>query len=936
MRGIAQITGWIVLFCVSLTAYAQPSVHNLRCELLTNPLGIDKHNPRLSWEIQSDERNVVQTAYHILVASSKENLSQNIGDVWDSGKTLSDHSTTIYYDGKGLQSDTKVFWKVKVYTNTGETEWSAQASWRVGLLYYKDWNRRWIGFDGYFDSDDEEAGYLSARYLRKEMAIDKEVQEATAYIMGLGLYELYIDGKKVGDQVLAPGLTDYTKNVKYNVFDITELLQKEKHALGVVLGNGRYYAIRQEKPYKVKNFGFPKMQMQIRIKYTDGSQQTIHADDSWKGTTDGPIVSNNEYDGEIYDARKEFENWAEIGYDDSGWKKVSYVQEPGGEYEAQINRNMKVMKDLRPISIRPKDGKYIIDYGQNFSGWVRMRVRGEKGTCVTLRFAESLNEDGTLFRDNLRAAKATDIYVLKGSGEEEWEPRFTYHGFRYVEVDGYPGELTADQFIGRLVYDEMENVGSFTSSNSLLNQIHENAWWGIASNYKSIPVDCPQRNERQAWLGDRPGSAYGESFLFENTNFYSKWLQDIRLSQKEDGSIPDIAPAFWRYYSDNMTWPGTYLIIADMLYQQSGDKRILEDHYPAMRKWMSYMLTRYMDEEGIIGKDSYGDWCAPPVTIDAGRGKSADVKDPNPLISTAYYYHLLQLMARFSESTGNSQDRIGYESTATNIKRDFNKKFYHPSGFYGKNTLTENVLAMYFGLVEEQDKEKLRHRIVEIIEKENKGHLSTGLVGTQWIMRTLTDMGRADLAYKLATNTTYPSWGYMLENGATTIWELWNGDTAHPRMNSQNHVMMLGDLLVWYYEHLAGIKSKDNAFQTIVMKPEFVRGLEHVDASHKSVYGKITSSWKRKKNKFEWHITIPVNAKALVYIPAKNAQSVTESGKRISEQADITIVGEEDGRVVVELGSGQYQFISTDVSVFANLEGFARDGEWAKMSNKNN
>ncbi|MBD1420553.1 alpha-L-rhamnosidase [Sphingobacterium chuzhouense] len=911
MKSKVKITGLIVWLFLSVTAFAQPSADALRCELLTNPLGIDKMNPRLSWQIQADARNVVQTAYHILVASSPEKLAQNIGDLWDSGKTESDNSIAVFYDGKALKSDTEVFWKVKVYTNKGASDWSVPASWRVGLLYYKDWNRRWIGFDGYFDSDDKEAGYLSARYFRKEISITKEVQEATAYIMGLGLYELYIDGHKVGDQVLAPGLTDYTKNVKYNVFDVTELLNGEKHTLGVILGNGRYYAIRQEKPYKVKNFGFPKMQMQIRITYTDGSRQTIHTDDTWKGTTDGPIISNNEYDGEIYDARKELKDWAKVGYDDATWERAEYVQEPGGNYEAQINNNMKVMQDLKPVSITPKEGKYIIDFGQNFSGWVKMRVQGPGGTEVTLRFAESLNEDGTLFRDNLRAAKATDVYILKGGDIEEWEPRFTYHGFRYVEVEGYPGEVELDKFIGRLVYDEMETVGSFTSSNALLNQIHKNAWWGIASNYKSIPVDCPQRNERQAWLGDRPGSAYGENFLFDNANFYSKWLEDIRLSQKEDGAIPDVAPAFWRYYSDNMTWPGTYLIVADMLYQQTGDVRILEKHYPAMKKWMRYMEALYRDSEGIITKDSYGDWCAPPATIEEGRGKSADVKRPNPLISTAYYYHLLQMIARFSEHTGNSQDRAGFEESAANMKKDFNKRFYNPSGYYGNNTLTENLLAMYFGLVEEGQKEKLADRIVEIIEKENNGHLSTGLVGTQWIMRTLTDMGRADLAYKLATNTTYPSWGYMLENGATTIWELWNGDTAHPRMNSQNHVMMLGDLLVWYYENLAGIKSAANGFQRIIMKPELINGLDDVEANHKSIQGMITSSWKRKRDRFAWQIAIPANTTAHVYIPAKGVRFITEQGKQIADHSDIKIIGEENGRVIIELGSGKYQFLST-------------------------
>jgi len=908
MKEMAKILSVMLGLCFSLTAIAQPHAEHLLVELLRNPLGIDKASPRLSWRILSEERNVKQTAYRVLVASSSAKLDRDEGDLWDSGQVVSDNSISVFYGGKPLKSDAEVFWKVKVYTNKGECDWSAPARWQVGLLYYKDWDKRWIGFDRYFNTDDQQAGYLSARYFRKEISLSKKVAKATAYIIGLGLYEFYIDGKKIGDQVLAPGLTDYTQNVMYNTFDVTEQLTGNNHALGVTLGNGRYYAVRQEKPYKVKDFGFPKMQLQIRITYTDGSKQTLYTDNTWKGTTDGPIRSNNEYDGEVYDARKELQGWASLGYDDTAWIAAEYVQEPGGKYESQINRNMKVMQDIKPVSIRSEDGKYILDFGQNFSGWVKMRVQGVRGTEVTLRFAEALQEDGTLSRDNLRAAKATDTYILKGDDEEVWEPRFTYHGFRYVEVSGYPGEADIDDFMGRFVYDEMETVGEFSSSNPLLNQIHKNAWWGIASNYKSIPVDCPQRNERQAWLGDRPTSAYGENFLFDNANFYVKWLEDIRLSQKTDGAIPDVAPAFWRYYSDNMTWPSAYPMIADMLFRHTGDVRVLQDHYPSMKKWMDYMRARYMNDKGIITKDSYGDWCAPPATIEAGRGKSADKKYPNPVLSTAYYYYLLQLMADFSVHMGNERDRADFLQQATQIRKDFNLQFYNQNGGYGNNTLTENLLAMYFGLVEEGEKVKLADRIVEIIEEENRGHLSTGVVGTQWIMRTLTDMGRSDLAFKLTTNKTYPSWGYMIEHGATTIWELWNGNTAHPQMNSENHVMMLGDLLVWSYENLAGIKSKENGFQTIRMEPEMIDGLHSVNASYRSLYGEITSSWSKSKSAFEWTVSIPANAKAEIYLPTKNLSAVTEKNKKLQDHKDIEVLSEEAGKVKILAGSGVYHF----------------------------
>jgi len=904
-----------VIFIVSVflstlwrQATAQIIAVDLRTELLSNPDGIDVMAPRLSWQLQGSERSIRQEAYQVLVASSQEKLDQNIGDFWDSGKQFSSNSTNVIYVGRVLQSRAAVFWKVKVYTNKGESKWSDVASWTMGLLHYKDWTGRWIGFDRYFPSDNEQTGQLAARYFRKEFTTTKQIKQATAYIMGLGLYELYIDGKKIGNQVLAPVPTDYTKNVKYNVFDVTKSLSAGKHALGVILGNGRFYAMRQAKPYKVKTFGFPKLQMQLMLTYTDGSTEVIKTDDSWKGTTEGPITANNEYDGENYDARRELTGWADPDFDDKTWLKAAFVQEPGGNYEAQLG-GMKVMQDIAPVSIVKKsEGKYILDFGQNFSGWVKMTVAGRPGTAVTLRFAESLTEDGELFTTNLRDAKATDHYILKGGGKETWEPRFTYHGFRYVEVSGYPGVASKSNFVGRFVYDDIPGAGTFVSSNALINQIYQNAWWGIASNYKGIPVDCPQRNERQPWLGDRPISAYGENFLFDNANFYNKWLEDIRLSQKEDGALPDVAPAFWRYYSDNVSWPGTYLFIAEMLYQQTGDLRILEKHYPAMKKWMDYMQARYTGPGGIITKDSYGDWCFPPATIEAGRGKIADKKYPSTLIATSYYYHLLQTMTRFSALVGNWQDQTDFLSRAAQMKADFNTEFYHAAGYYGSNSLTDNLLPMSFGLVEDANREKLSNRIVEIVEKENRGHLSTGLIGIQWIMRTLTEIGRADLAYKIATKKTYPSWGYMVENGATTIWELWNGNTAHPKMNSQNHVMMLGDLLVWLYEDLAGIKSKEHAFQTVVMKPQVVEGLDHVDAGYKSAYGTIKSNWNKSKSTFEWKISVPANTKAEIYLPTTELSSILESNQKLNNNKDIQILRQEKSGIWLAIGSGDYQF----------------------------
>lgn len=901
----------VLLMLCGTTLLAQVSLQNLRCELLRNPNGIDVVRPGLSWEISSAQRDVHQLAYHILVASSADKLSEKDADVWNSGKVSS--STSVYnrYAGLALKSKNKYYWKVKVWTNKGESNWSDVASWSMGLLNYKDWEGRWIGFDRFFPSDNEKEGRLSARYFRKEFATTKTVASATAYIMGMGLHELYIDGQKIGDQVLAPAPTDYTKNIKYNALDITDQLKPGKHTIGVVLGNGRFFAMRQAKPYKVKTFGFPKLLVQVVIKYTDGSVSSVKTDDSWKGTADGPILANNEYDGEMYDARKEFKGWAQAGFDERNWLKAEYVQEPGGTYQAQMNEPMKVMKHLAPVSVTKRpNGKYILDFGQNFAGWVKFNVKGPKGTTVSLRFAESLEPNGELFRTNLRDAKATDTYVLKGAGTETWTPRFTYQGFRYVELNGYPGVPQKKDFTGCLVFDDMKTVGTFESSNGLLNQIFKNSWWGIASNYKGMPVDCPQRNERQPWLGDRTVVAHGESFLFDNTALYKKWLDDIRYAQKEDGAIPDVAPAFWRYYSDNVTWPATLLFVADMLYKQTGDIAVIQENYPAVKKWMAYMKERYMNNEGIITKDSYGDWCAPPVTAEDGKGVIADQKHPSALIATAYYYRLVEMMIQYSTLTANSGDYVVYVELASQLKKAFNRKFYNSNGYYGENKLTDNLLPVYFGIVEDQEREKVVKQICYIIEEKNNGHLSTGIIGTNFLMRTLTDAGRADLAYRIASQKTYPSWGYMIENGATAIWELWNGNTAAPKMNSQNHVMMLGDLLIWYYENLAGIKALTPGFKEIIMKPELINGLDHVDATYQSVYGLIKSNWIKTGKKFSWNIRIPANASARISIPAKSVGDVKESGRQVKDVDGLKFIQMEGGRAVFELGSGEYSFVA--------------------------
>jgi alpha-L-rhamnosidase len=892
------------------------SVVNLRCEMLDNPEGIDVLIPRLSWIIESPQRNIQQTAYQILVASDPDLLASDEGDIWHSGKVSSDQCINIPYAGEPLKSRMRCYWKVKVWSKNGESQWSEPAYWSMGLLQYKDWQGRWIGFDRPFAWDRVEPfSRLSARYFRKEFETDtgKVIKHAAAYIIGLGLYELYINGEKTGKQVLSPSPTDYTKTVLYNTFDVTNYVRSGKNAIGVILGNGRYFTMRQNyKPYKIKTFGYPIMLLNLVVEYSDGSVEVIRSDDTWKGTADGPVRTNNEYDGEEYDARKEMPGWNAVGYDDSDWLSAEYTREPGGIYKAQMNENMQVMDTVHPKSLhRLKTNRHILDMGQNMAGWLQMNLKGQRGHQVKLRFAESLRENGELFTDSLRDARVTDIYTLKGGAWETWKPGFVYHGFRFVEITGYPGIPDIKDFLGEVVYDKMDVSGTIETSDDLLNRIFKNAFEGVRGNYKGMPVDCPQRNERQPWLGDRAIGSLGESYIFNNAKLYQKWLEDIKQSQKEDGCLPDMAPPYYNYYSDNMTWPGTYILVANMLYRQYGDIRSIEEHYFPMKKWLGYMKDRYMDDY-ILTRDSYGDWCAPPKTVEAGKGLSSDVKKPSMLISTAYYYHFMQIMQQFAEITGNTADIKPYAELADSIKMAFNRKFLKSdTAYYETSRLTDNLLPFYFGMVPAEFRSKIFEKITGIIMNENNGHLSTGVIGTQWLMRCLTENGRADIAYRLATNTTYPGWGYMVENGATTIWELWNGNTAAPGMNSQNHVMLLGDLIVWYYENLAGIKpDPDNpGFKKILMQPEFIEGLEFVKGTYRSVHGTIESSWARKGDKIEWHIIVPANTTAEVRIPASTAKEIAENGKPLRKVYGINHIRSVNDNIILDMGSGTYHLL---------------------------
>jgi alpha-L-rhamnosidase len=771
-----------------------------------------------------------------------------------------------------------------------------------------------VGMKPWGDVRAPEDRRLPARYLRKEFTSSegKKVRRATVSLSGLGLSELYLNGKKVGDDVLSPGATEYPKRALYVTHDVTDQVKAGENALGVILGNGRFYSMRSKVYSGMPHYGFPKLLLNLTIEYDDGSKQEIVSDASWQLSADGAILANNEYDGEEYDARKEFGGWSSAGFDDDKWQSAELVDAPEGEISAQMIEPIRVVETIKPIAItEPKPGVFIVDLGQNMVGWCRLSVSGPAGTEVKLRHAETLNPDGTLYLANIRGAKVTDIYTLKGDGTEVWEPRFTYHGFRYVEITGYPGKPTLDTIQGRVVHDDVELVGQFACSNELINQIYKNVVWGTRGNYRSLPTDCPQRDERQGWLGDRSEESKGESYIFDISALYSKWLQDMEDSQRPSGSVPDVCPAHWPIYSDNVTWPSTTVITPKMLLRQYGDSAVVARHYDSARKWIEYILGFVRD--GIIDRDSYGDWCVPPEDPSFIHSRDPGRKTDKALLATSYLYYDLRLMEGYARMLGKDADAKHFAHKAQKLSDAFNKKFLKADlGQYDNGTQTSCVLPLRFGLVPEGLEQDVFAHLVDKIEGESQGHIGTGLIGGQYLNQVLADFGRPDLSYTIATQTDYPGWGYMIQEGATTIWELWNGNTAEPSMNSHNHVMLVGDLVVWLYEYVAGIAPDDAnpGFKHLVMRPHPVGDLAWVKCSFRSPYGLVRSDWQREDDEFAWQITVPPNTTATAYIPATDADSVTESGKPAKEAEGAKFVRAEQGQVVFELGSGSYRFES--------------------------
>ena len=864
-------SAFICLFCIFCCTGSFARITDATVMTGENP-----GDASFSWKISDNRTGVLQECYQIKVMDSSGAI------VWNSGRVKSGISVHIPYEGPALKGGEKYSWNVTVWTNKDSNfTQSPTFDWINGLEQDQWSGARWIGIsgEGKTVSDAESQYDLPARYLRREFALGNGIESATLFVSGLGCSYCYINGERVGDDVFGPLPTFYDVTVPYLIYDVTDKLVSGNNVIGAVLGNGRYFGTRNGDDYGTNTlrFGYPSLLAKLQVRYSDGREETIVSDASWKATDKGPVTRNNEYDGEHYDASLDLGNWAEVGYSQaSSWNSAELLPSPKGKLCAQFSPCMMVQDELTPVEIRKtSDGRLLVDVGQNMVGWLKVRLNGIKGRRITIRYAEILKPDDPdqLYVANLRLARCMDTYTPSEDGVFEWEPIFVMHGFRYVEISG--ADLaqmpSAADFSGVVVYDEMMTTGHFSCSNEILNLLHRNTYWGLRGNYHGMPTDCPQRDERQGWLGDRATGCYGESYIFDNEQLYVKWSKDIEDSMREDGCISDVSPRYWTFWHEDVTWPAAFFGAVDMVWRHYGNTRIVVDRYAAMKKWVKFILGKKV-VDGIVEGDVYGDWCLPPESLELIHSNDPARKTSGLLLGTAVMYDILQKMERFAVVAGHPEDVEEYSEAAAGLKEAFNRKFFNPDkGCYDNNTVTANILPLRIGLVPEGFSQKVVQNIVDKTVNEWDSHISVGLMGVQHLFRGLTENGQVDLACTIASNDTYPSYGYMFRRGATTIWELWNGDTADPAMNSLNHLMLTGDSIVWLYEYLAGIKPDEDqpAFKRIHLQPYFPEGLSSVDASYESPYGMIVSRWETSGGKLTWHVEIPANTTAVAVIPGR-------------------------------------------------------------------
>ncbi len=885
-----------------------------------NPIGIDVLAPRFFWRLESDERGAKQQAYQVLVSSSRDKLERGEADSWDSGKVESRSSVHVVYAGQPLQSEREYWWKVRVWDNRDHvSEWSEPSYWTMGLLSRGEWKAKWIGRKAQLGPGTA-PDLQPSPYLRKSFAVRSALRRAVVYATALGVFRLTVNGDEVG-HLFAPGWTDYDTRVQVHAYDITASLQQGENAFGVILGDGWYAGtvgflgnrVYGERPFLL---------LQASIEYEDGSRELVVSDGSWQ-TTEGPIRYSDMIMGESYDARLEMDEWDRPNFNAVSWEAPDIRSGYNGQLTAAMEPPIRITQTVKPISVRRMEtGSYIFDMGQNMVGWTEVSVNGARGTRITLSHAEILNPDGTLYLDNLRLAVQQDHYVLKGEGEERYEPHFTFHGFRYVELIGYPGEPDLTTITGKVIHSDTPVTGSLETSNPMINQLYANITWGQRGNFLSVPTDCPQRDERLGWTGDAQIFARTASYNMDVSRFFTKFMWDMIDCQQPSGAFTDVAPdagwirhKMWNtrlnwFAPDNAGWGDAGVIIPWTLYLMYGDIRILETHYEAMARWVDYLKH---NSNELIRPDyaNYGDWL------------SIQADTPNEVLATAYFAYSTKLMGMIAGALNKTEDQLRYEALSGDIAEAFRNEFVSNEGVIKGDTQTVYVLALQFGLLTEELKAKAICRLTDNIS-ERGDRLSTGFLGVGYLLPALTDSGELGVAYKLLTQEAFPSWMYSIKHGATTIWERWDGWTEEngfqtPSMNSFNHYS-LGSVGEWMFRYMAGIEADrtEPGFRHVLIKPRPGGQLTHVKASYESLYGSIHVAWELiDGGELRLEIEVPANTTATVHVPGS---SVRVDGNDASAPGDgCELLGEQAEGFQFRVGSGRFVFSSTFVPLAAGV-----------------
>ena len=895
-----------------LDAEQSLSVEGLRCEGLTNPLGVEERFPRLSWRLRSEERSVRQASYRLQAASSQDRLLAGDADLWDSGEVSSDQSLNIAYEGSAFRSGEACFWRVQVSDRRGRrSPWTEPAWWEMGLLEEEDWTAQWIGMIAPHEP------IPPAPLLRRTFEMPEGVTRARAYVCGLGYYELFLNGTKVGRRVLEPIVTQYDRHVGYSTLDVTSYLKPGVNVIGVILGNGWYNCHTPSYFERAAWRDHPKLLLQLDAVLDSGETYRLVSDTAWR-IADSPIRFDALRNGETYDAREET-GWLLPDYDSSDWQKAAIVPGPGGALFSQQAPPCVVAETLEAVDRREiAPGCALFDFGQNIAGWAKLSGCGAAGTEMTIRYGELVGEDGQLDTSHIDqfihgGDFQTDRFIFKGAGKETWEPRFTYHGFQYAQVTGPAEVLSTVTLQAQVVHSDIAPLGHFECSDATLNQLADCTLRSYRGNFVGIPTDCPHR-EKNGWTGDALLAAETGLFSFDAAAAYAHWLRTVTDTQRPSGQLPGIVPTAGDGYNwgSGPAWDSVCISLPWNISLFRGERRILEENYPVMQRYVHFVQTMLVDGLAHWG---LGDWCSP----------NSEKTAPDALVTTAYAYDCFRLLAEIAVRLDREQDAESYRGLAGKVREAWRREYLHPSGHCGGDEQTSLACALYFGLADPDERPAVTRRLREAIDRDG-GKPTFGIHGAKWTLRALSEAGHTEAAYRLLVQPEYPSFVHWLTQGATTLWEDWHGES------SRNHIMF-GDILAWMFEYVAGLRPDPShpGFARAIIQPYPVAGLTWAGAEHRSPFGQFRSQWERKEDGgLRVQVTVPPNAEALVHLPAVSAEAVTESGRALSQSELIPVPPAEPGLshrgIAVCCGSGTYQF---DLPTETLIDPFGLKGQGA-------